>query len=163
MKDKLPLIHLEEVNSNKGYKFAVKLFKEYVSQLGIDLEFQNFNKEIRNISVEYARPNGVIIIAYINKKEPIGCVGIRKFEETICELKRMYLKIEYRELGIGKALLREAIKKGKELGYYKIRLDTLPSMLKAIDLYRNKGFYEIKPYRFNPIIGTKYYELKLKE
>jgi len=163
MISKLPIIQFKEVNSNKGYEIAVELFKEYALQLDIDLEFQNFNREIKNISVEYSRPNGIIILAYSNTKSPIGCFGIRKLENDICELKRMYLRKEYRGLGIGKALLRKSIEKGKELRYSRMRLDTLPSMSKAIDLYESEGFYEIKPYRFNPVIGTKFYEIKLNK
>ena len=73
----------------------------------------------------------------------------------------MYLKASVRGMGIGKLLLTKAIKAGKELGYNTMRLDTLPSMQSAIGLYQKMGFYEIPPYRFNPIAGTKYFEIQL--
>ncbi|QHT65564.1 GNAT family N-acetyltransferase [Rhodocytophaga rosea] len=157
------MIEIKEVQTENEYLVAADLFKEYASQLGVDLSFQNFNKEIENISQEYARPYGALFIAYTDDKIPMGCFGIRKLENSICELKRMYLRTEARGLGLGRQLLRKAINVGKELGYAKMRLDTLPTMLSAIHLYTNEGFYEIAPYRFNPITGTKYMEVNLIE
>lgn len=155
------MINIKEATSNEAYKIAIKLIKEYVSQLGVDLSFQNFNQEIQNIKQQYARPSGVMIIVYSDNEKTIGCFGIRAYEGTICELKRMYLKKEYRGLGIGKELLTKSIELGRALGYKKMRLDTLPSMQAAIGLYKNMGFYEISAYRFNPIEGTKYFEIAL--
>jgi len=155
------MIHTQEATSTEAYKIAIKLIKEYVSQLGVDLSFQNFHQEIQNIEQQYARPKGVMIIVYTDKEKAIGCFGIRAFEGVICELKRMYLKKEYRGLGLGKELLAKSIELGKALGYKKMRLDTLPSMQAAIGLYKSMGFYEIPAYRFNPIEGTKYFEIVL--
>lgn len=157
---KQPKIKLKEVDSDEGFKFASILFKEYVAQLGIDLSFQNFNEELKNISTTYHRPHGTLLLAYAGETLA-GCAAIRKFENEVCELKRMYIRTEARGLGIGKLLLRKCISIGKELNYSAMRLDTLPSMATAIQLYEKEGFYEIEPYRFNPIIGTKYYEIKL--
>lgn len=157
------MIKLLEAKSDKEYKIAIKLFKEYASQIGVDLSFQHFDKEILEIEKQYSKPNGQIIIAYDNAENPIGCFGIRKFADSICELKRMYLKKEVRGKGIGKKLLVKAIRSGKELNYKTMRLDTLPTMKSAIKLYKKIGFYEIDAYRFNPIEGTKYFEIQLKE
>lgn len=156
------MIRIKEATSNEAYSIAIKLIKEYVSQLGVDLSFQNFNREIQNIEQQYARPKGIMIIVYNEHEKAIGCFGIRLYEASICELKRMYLKKEYRGMGIGKELLAKSIELGKDLGYKKMRLDTLPSMQAAIGLYKNMGFYEIPAYRFNPIEGTKYFEIVLK-
>ena len=154
-------MELKEVDSNEDYKVATELFKEYASQIGFDLEFQNFNEELQKIESHYSPPRGAIFIAWNEEGAPIGCFGIRKFDESICELKRMYLKTEARGLGIGKQLLKKAIEVGSRLGYKKMRLDTLPSMDSAIKLYETTGFYNIEPYRFNPIEGALYYEIKL--
>lgn len=155
------MIELIEVKSNEGYELAKELFKEYSSKIGVDLSFQNFEQELLNIKSQYARPKGIIYIAYNNKEESIGCFGIRAFDDSVCELKRMYLKNAYRGLGIGKKLLEKSIEVAKELDYQKMRLDTLPTMHSAISLYEKMGFYEIDPYRFNPIEGTKYFEIAL--
>lgn len=157
------MIELIEVKSDESYQIATELFKEYAAQIGVDLTFQNFNQELANIKQQYARPKGVLYIAYDKVQTPIGCFGIRSFEDAICELKRMYLKSAYRGLGIGKQLLLKSIALGKELGYTKMRLDTLPTMQSAIGLYQSIGFYEIAPYRFNPIEGTKYFEILLED
>lgn len=150
-----------EAESKEEYQLAVELFKEYASQIGVDLAFQNFNSEIEKIDSHYSKPKGAVFIVYNEKELPIGCFGIRSFESDICELKRMYLKKEARGLGIGKLLLEKAIKVAKELGYKRMRLDTLPTMHSAIGLCKKLGFYEIVPYRFNPIHGTKYFEINL--
>ncbi len=150
-----------EVKSDKDYKTAIQLFKEYASQIGVDLEFQNFSNEIEEIERQYSRPKGVIFITYNEARSPLGCFGIRELEDSICELKRMYLKKEARGLGIGKRMLSKSIEIGKQLGYKKMRLDTLPTMQSAINLYKKVGFHEIEPYRYNPVDGAKYFEIEL--
>ncbi len=155
-------IKLVEADSIKDYQNAVKLFKEYACELGINLGFQNFEEELKNVKSQYGKPYGIIILAQEDGKEPIGCVGVKQFEGDICELKRMYIKKEGRGLGIGKALLKKSIEIGQKLGYSKMRLDTLPTMKSAIALYEKEGFYQIEPYRYNPIEGTKYYERNMK-
>ncbi len=156
-------MHLKEVQSPEGYDTAVNLFKEYAQEIGVDLEFQNFKKELENIEQQYSRPYGVIILATSEDNRVLGCFGIRKLEDTICELKRMYIRKNARGMSIGKQMLAKAIEIGIELGYAKMRLDTLPSMSAAIGLYEKMGFYPIEPYRYNPIEGTRYYELRLNE
>lgn len=151
-------IKLSEAESTKDYQNAAELFKEYACELGFDLEFQNFEEELKNIKAQYSRPYGIIILAQETGKKPVGCVGIRKLEGDICELKRMYIKKEGRGQGIGKAMLKKAIEIAQELGYTKIRLDTLPAMKSAIKLYENERFYQIEPYRYNSIKGAEYYE-----
>ncbi|MEM1337362.1 MAG: GNAT family N-acetyltransferase [Bacteroidota bacterium] len=155
------MITLIEVTSDSDYQIAVQLFREYAVDIGIDLEFQHFSKEIETIKSQYARPEGVLFIAHHNTHSVSGCVGIRALEGEICELKRMYVKTEARGLGIGKHMLEKSIAMGKELGYQKMRLDTLSTMHTAIGLYKKMGFYEIKPYRFNPFSGAKYFEIGL--
>ncbi len=152
---------MREANSKEDYELATQLIQEYASKLGVDLSFQNIQDELKNISTEYGRPTGTFILAYIDGHQLVGCAGIRKLEGDICELKRMYLRDEARGLGIGKSLLRASIKLGSELQYAKMRLDTLPSMQSAIGLYEKEGFYEIEAYRYNPVVGTRYYEIAI--
>ncbi|UGU15165.1 GNAT family N-acetyltransferase [Sinomicrobium kalidii] len=153
---------LREATTEKDYETATSLFKEYAVGIGVDLEFQNFNEEIKTIKSQYSRPGGILFIAFDAEENPLGCFGIRKLDTGICELKRMYLKEEARGRGLGKRFLVKAIRTAEELGYKKMRLDTLPDMRAAIGLYKKMGFYEIRPYRFNPVPGTKYMEIMLK-
>lgn len=157
------MIEFVEAISDEQFKTATNLFKEYAFQLPVDLSFQNFEKELLEIKEQYSRPTGIIFILYNMDQMPMGCFGIRKFEDHICELKRMYVKKELQGRGIGKVVVTKAIEIAKELNYNKMRLDTLPSMQAAINLYKKMGFYEIESYRFNPIEGTKYFEIPLQK
>ncbi|WP_394751107.1 GNAT family N-acetyltransferase [Spongiimicrobium salis] len=155
------MVHLVEAKSDKDYKIAIQLFKEYAVQIGIDLSFQNFDREILDIEKQYSKPTGQLILAYDATENPIGCFGVRKFSDSICELKRMYVRKAARGKGIGKELLVRAMEVGKALNYQKMRLDTLSTMESAIALYKKVGFYEIQAYRFNPIEGAKCFEIQL--
>ena len=136
------------------------LFKEYAASLPIDLCFQDFEKELNEISAQYNYPTGGLMLL-THSGMYIGCAGIRKFEIAIAELKRMYIRPEHRGSGLGIILLQKAIEFAKEKRYEKIRLDTLKSMTAAIGLYQRFGFYPIEPYRFNPSEEVLYFELKI--
>ena len=153
-------VKLTEAISTELFDTARALFREYAEYINVDLSFQNFSKELDEVEQQYTRPQGVPIVASINE-EAIGCFAIRKLEKEVCELKRMYIREVARGIGLGKSLLQESLKQAKALGYAKMRLDTLPSMIAAISLYKKFGFYEIESYRYNPIEGTKYLECAL--
>ncbi|UCC19735.1 MAG: GNAT family N-acetyltransferase [Promethearchaeota archaeon] len=139
---------------------ARELFIEYSNYLGIDLSFQNFKEELKNFPGNYIPPEGCILLAYFNEKLT-GCVAVRKYEDDICEMKRLYVRPQYRRKNIGRNLSNTIIEKAKKMGYKSIRLDTLPFMKEAIMLYCNLGFEEIAPYRYNPFKDAKFFELKL--
>jgi len=144
----------------EDFELGKKLFEEYAQSLGVDLSFQDFAKELYTIDVQYSHPEGALLLAWAESKA-IGCAGIRKLDDEVAELKRMYIRGEYRGYGIGVQILEQSLLKAKELGYKKIRLDTLKTMEKAQALYRSFGFYEIPSYRFNPLEGTIYMEKAL--
>ncbi|MDN5201912.1 GNAT family N-acetyltransferase [Fulvivirgaceae bacterium BMA10] len=147
--------------TEEDFNIGKALFLEYANELGIDLHFQNFEEELDSITKQYTSPSGALLLLK-EKNKAIGCVGIRKLEGNIGELKRMFIKKEYRNKGFGKPLLKKGIEMAKVLNYHKIRLDTLPTMEKALKIYTAIGFKEIKPYRYNPIVGTKFLELEIK-
>ena len=155
------MILLKEITSEQEFGEGIALFQEYAQDIGIDLSFQNFDRELQEIAEQYARPNGALIVAYDNGKQSLGCVGIRKLEPKICELKRMYIKADARGMGLGKRLLSKALAIAKEMKYEAMRLDTLQTMDAAMGLYKKMGFYEIPPYRFNPLEEAKYFEIQL--
>lgn len=153
---------LKLVKDDEGFLKAKKLFLEYADAIKVDLCFQDFENELEQINIQYSKPSGGLYIIIDNETgESVGCIGIRKFENKIAELKRMYVKDSHRNKGLGKKLLHKAIKLAKELRYEKIYLDTLDSMKTAIALYKSNGFREIESYRYNPIITVKYFELQL--
>ena len=144
-------------NTESDYAEAAILFKEYAAWLNIDLGFQNFDEELLQLKEMYSHPNGAIILS---KNENIftGCVAVRKKENDIAELKRMFIKPAYRKEGIGALLLQKALAIAKDLQYKKIRLDTLSTMTPAINLYKRYGFYEIEPYYYNPEKNAIFFE-----
>ena len=147
-------------NTIREFENGKDLFQQYANSLNLDLSFQDFTKELETIDKQYNKPRGALLLAY-NKKIAAGCVGIRELDIETAELKRMYVQAEYRGHQIGRKFLELSIDIAKELNYTKIRLDTLPGMTQAQNLYRTFGFYEIPSYRFNPIKGTVYMEKKL--
>ncbi len=140
---------------------AKELVLEYSQSLEFDLGFQDFDAELEDFPRQYSPPTGCLVLA-LSEDQPIGCVGVRYLEKTICEMKRLYVRPRFRGKQAGKALAQAAIKTGKALGYQRMRLDTVPSMESANRLYRSLGFVEIGPYRHNPIEGATYLELNLK-
>jgi putative acetyltransferase len=142
------------------FSAARKLFLEYAESLDFDLTFQNFEKELSEIESQYNLPYGALVL--INQNDLfIGCAGIRKFENGIAELKRMFIQPEFQGHGLGVLLLEKMIGLAKEMGYARIRLDTVGSMSRAIHLYRKLGFNDIAPYRFNPVPGVRYFEKEI--
>ncbi len=108
----------------------------------------------------YAPPRGRLLLAFHGGR-PAGCVALREIEEGVCEMKRLYARPDFQGLGIGRALAEAVITEARGIGYSRMRLDTVPSMGRARSLYRALGFREIPPYRFNPIPGTAFLELRL--
>jgi GNAT superfamily N-acetyltransferase len=137
-----------------------ELFREYAASLGFDLGFQDFERELRTLPGEYGPPRGRLFLARAGR-EAVGCVGVRALTADACEMKRLYVCPSHRGTGAGRALAAAAIGAARRLGYARMRLDTVPSMEAARELYRSLGFREIPAYRYNPIPGTTYMELRL--
>jgi ribosomal protein S18 acetylase RimI-like enzyme len=153
-------IEITQVINTEQVEQARQLIAEYISSLGIDLSFQNFAEEVAELPGCYAPPDGLLLLALV-ETQAAGCIGVRRLELDICEMKRLYVKPSFRSLGIGKSLVEAAINQARLLGYKSMRLDTLPQMLGAQKLYASLGFIRIEPYCFNPIEGTVFMELAL--
>jgi putative acetyltransferase len=144
---------------------ARRLFIEYSESLGLDLCFQNFEKELSELPGSYAPPEGRLFLA-VSGERICGCIGLRKIGEDsnkTCEMKRLYVRPEFRGQGIGKAMALKLIEEARLVGYERMRLDTLPAQMgDAIKMYRALGFREIEPYYHNPVEGALFMELILK-
>ena len=140
------------------------LFQAYAIGLGLDISFQNFEHELANLPGKYAPPSGALLLARSTSTgEAIGCAGLRPLQpEGTCEMKRLYVSPEGRGTGVGKALAEAVISGAKRLGYGRIVLDTLGSMVTPLKLYRELGFRDIEPYYHNPLGDVIFLELALK-
>ena len=140
---------------------ARELFLEYAQSLGFSLCFQNFDKELAGLPGDYAPPDGRLLLATF-QDQLTGCVALHKLADEVCEMKRLYLRTQFRGKGLGRALADRIMAEARQIGYRRMRLDTVePVMKDAVAMYRKIGFREIAAYRANPMPGTLYMELVL--
>ena len=154
------MVKIFPAQTDKELEVVGRLLVEYVDSLGFDLVFQNFEAELANLPGEYAAPEGCVLLAKYQDR-PAGCVALRKLSNGICEVKRLYVRPQFRGLKIGRKLVEAIIAEARRIGYSSIRGDTVPSMQIAQALYASLGFTEIEPYCRNPVEGAKFIELKL--
>ena len=140
---------------------AVKaLFLEYAQSLGFSLCFQGFDEEMATFPAKYSPPKGGLLLASVDGA-PAGAVGVWQQAPGICEMKRLYVKPEFRGLDLGRRLAEAVVEEGRRLGYRAMRLDTLKTMVAARGLYAKMGFAEVPPYYHNPMAEAVYMELPL--
>jgi ribosomal protein S18 acetylase RimI-like enzyme len=152
------MVRLDPATSEADLDTVRQLFHEYADSLGVDLNYQGFDREVRELPGDYSPPGGTLLLAR-HDHEIVGCVGVRPFDEQTAEMKRLYVRPSGRGLGIGRKMAEAAISFAREAGFKRMRLDTLPQMQRAQELYRTLGFASIDPYRFSAVPGTVYMEL----
>jgi GNAT superfamily N-acetyltransferase len=157
----LPGLTLVQAECPAHVAQARELFQEYAQSLGVNLCFQNFEQELAGLPGHYAPPDGRLLLAEYDG-QLAGCVALHKWEDGVCEMKRLYLRPSFRGKGLGRAIAEKIIVEARSIGYQRMRLDTIgPLMKDAVEMYRKLGFREIAPYRPNPIAGAMYMELQL--
>ena len=154
------MIRIDQATATADVDAVRVLFREYADSLGVDLNYQGFDREVRDLPGDYAPPAGTLLLAR-NNDEMVGCVGVRAIDERTAEMKRLYVRPTGRGLGLGRTLAEAAVTFARSAGYERMRLDTLPQMQRAQDLYRALGFVTIEPYRYSAVPGTVYMELEL--
>ncbi len=137
-----------------------KLLENYGELRNHDDALGDYLNELKNLPGDYSAPEGCLLIAYF-KNQPAGCVAYKKIGEEICEMKRLYVKNEFRGEKIGEKLVTELISKARDNMYRLMRLDTHPWMNAAQSLYQKYGFREVERYNNNPTRGIRFFELKL--
>ncbi|MCL2580611.1 MAG: GNAT family N-acetyltransferase [Oscillospiraceae bacterium] len=154
-------LELKLANGTPGALSEIKtLFGEYTGYLcqtdpgfARFLCMQNYDDELENLDAKYALPGGRLYIAYLGN-QAAGCIALRKMSETQCEMKRLYVRPEFRGAGVAKALAEQIIADAKALSYRSIWLDTLPVLGEAIKLYEKLGFARCESYNNSPIAGA---------
>jgi putative acetyltransferase len=156
-----PGLTIADAESATQIAQARELFLEYAQSLGFSLCFQSFDQELAGLPGDYGAPAGRLLLAEY-EGQLAGCVALHRLGPEICEMKRLYLRPQFRGKGVGRALAEKVIGEARCIGYRKMRLDTVePIMKDAVAMYRRLGFREIEPYRLNPIAGAMYMELEL--
>lgn len=152
---------ITQANTDEQIAAAKTLFREYESWLAMDLCFQGFEAELAALPGKYAMPDGRLYLAYVDDNLA-GCIALRKLEDGVCEMKRLFVRDGFRGAGIGVSLIERVIAEAREIGYSRMRLDTYPpKMGKAVSLYESHGFEAIPPYYNNPHPDVLYMELAL--
>lgn len=137
------------------------LFERYQLEIGVDLCFQNFAAELRDLPGSYVAPSGCLLVAELDGRL-VGCVALKPLEAGAAEMKRLYVEPEHRGSGIARALVLELIRRARELGHQRLLLDTLPGMRAAQRLYGSLGFVDVEAYTCNPMPGVRYLGLALR-
>jgi len=137
---------------------AKVLFREYQAELNVDLCFQGFEEELAGLPGKYASPTGAILLAYVDN-QLAGCVAVRPFKDSMCEMKRLYVRSDFRGEALGELLAIDIIKEAKTLGYQSMCLDTLERLSAAMGLYQKLGFEQVDAYYNNPLEQVVYWKL----
>ncbi len=150
-----------EAATSAEFALGRALFEEYARSINVDLCFQDFAAELDRLSVMYAPPAGALLLARAGG-DTVGCVGLRKLRDDICEMKRLYIRPEFRGRHFGRRMAEDIARRARELGYRTLVLDTLGTMEAAQGLYLSMGFKPATSYYVNPLPNVKYFSLALQ-
>jgi ribosomal protein S18 acetylase RimI-like enzyme len=159
-----PQITLVEPDTPALLDAARELFREYAASLPVDLGFQGFEQELDGLPGDYAPPQGLLLLAFVDGALA-GCGALRPLPDSdhhdACEMKRLYVRRAFRRFGIGRVLAQALLDRATAIGHASMLLDTLDEMEAARGLYESLGFVEIPPYYYNPIPGAHYLKVDL--
>lgn len=159
-----PEIALLPARNPDSLEAVRSLLLDYQADLGLDLCFQNFELELATLPADYAEPQGLLILALVDRV-PAGCCAFRPLVASdhinACEMKRLFVRPAFRSFGLGRMLVEHVISEARVVGYTTMLLDTLREMETARALYQDAGFVEVPPYYHNPIAGAHYLKIDL--
>lgn len=159
----MPAVELKLIKDGPELDAIRELFREYQRSLNVSLCFQGFEEEVKSLPGEYAPPDGRLILCMADGR-PAGCIALKRLDSTMCEMKRLFVRPEFRQRHLGRTMSEHLIEEARNMGYLAMRLDTIRGLLDiAISLYHSLGFHEIAPYYHNPIANAVYLELDLRK
>jgi putative acetyltransferase len=132
-----------------------EMLQDYAAWVAIDLSFQDFARELRDLPGEYAPPGGDLYVARL-ENAVVGMVAFRACGAGRAEMKRLYVRNTARGSGVGRRLIETVLAGARERGYHTMVLDTLPVMQSAQRMYEHFGFRDVAPYYESPIPGTRF-------
>lgn len=141
---------------------VLDLYHEYVNSTSVDLSFQGNDLEFNHLPEKYSSEESKIFLVKKGSK-PVGCAAFRRLDESVCEMKRVYVQPSARGHQLGKMLVDRVLEEAVISGYSKICLDVLPEFKTALSLYRSFGFVEHPPVTHNPVPGTHFLGLELEQ
>lgn len=139
---------------------VLDIWREYVASPTVSLDYQGYDAEFADLPGKYAQPDGRLIVAE-RLGQLVGCIALRNVSTEICEMKRLYVRLHARGLGIGHGLVTRLIGEAKDAGYSEMRLDVLAEFKQAQALYQRLGFVAADPVSTNPVPGTSFLGLRL--
>jgi putative acetyltransferase len=154
------MAQLIQTTTTEELQLARELFREYAAAIGVDLCFQNFEEELRTLPGKYAPPTGRLYLLS-EDGEAVGCAALREIDSGIAEMKRLYVRPQFRGRGFARMLAKRLIDDAREIGYGAVCLDTLASMEAARALYASLGFRPAPAYYENPLADVCYMRLEL--
>jgi GNAT superfamily N-acetyltransferase len=147
------MTNIHQVESREDRALVRELFWEYLEwankrlneEYGINFDIASMvEKDMAKLDI-FLPPHGRLLLA-VKENHGAGLACMKRIRDDMGEIKRMYVRPEFRGKGIGRALLEALIAEAKEIGYPRLRLDSTRFMKAAHALYRSVGFYEIEPY-----------------
>lgn len=158
---------MELVLAYNRQKDILNLFTEYTNsilQQGEDvkqcLDSQHLDEEMKDLREKYGLPHGRLYLALVDG-QAAGCVALTRINDDCCELKRLYVRPQFRGCRLSKIIIEQVINDARSIGYKHMRLDTFPFMTAAVNLYESFGFHYIEKYNDNPAKSALFMQLVL--
>lgn len=156
------MIEIQEIYDVATLDGIRVLFREYQSLIGNAVCFQGFQAEVQSLPGCYAPPRGCLLHSLVDGRLS-GMVALRELTPQCAEIKRLFVRPEYRSHGVGRCLMETVLRRAQQLEFQRVVLDTLPTMVDAHRLYQRIGFQQIDAYYENPVPGTRFFEYRWHE
>jgi len=156
------------VNWSEDIGTVRRLFQDYRNWLAdhVDPAASNaqvglgqIDQQIAELPGAYGSPGGEVILAFA-KQAVVACGALRGLEPKTAEIKRIYVRADHRGPGFGPRLTGALLDRARELGYERVRVDTLGTMTAAIQFYQELGFVPIPAYWPHPAPGALFFEYR---